>query len=110
MCTVQAAGERQRLALQVELKALGLLERQAAVRSAVETAQDHIMAMNEKNYKKYVRFAIGQRLALLKQARVSAVAHEATHVAERAESVYTLFVRNLVKTGSLSALPSRGAV
>jgi len=67
LCSPQPSGERQRLALQVELKALGLWERQAAVRAAVEGAQDVIMQMNEKNYKKYVRFAVGQRLALLKQ-------------------------------------------
>lgn len=66
---MQAGGERRKLALQVELRALGLMERQAAVRAAVETCQEHIMQMSEKNYKKYVRFAVGQRLAQLKQVR-----------------------------------------
>ena len=69
LCAPQPSGERRRLALQVELKALGLWERQAAVRVAVESTQDIIMQMTDKNYKKYVRFAVGQRLALLKQVR-----------------------------------------
>ena len=71
LVVAQAGGERRRLALQVELRALGLMERQASVRAAVEASQDHIMQMSEKNYKKYVRYAVGQRLALLKQVRSS---------------------------------------
>ncbi|KAK9816457.1 hypothetical protein WJX72_000543 [[Myrmecia] bisecta] len=57
----------ERLNLRIQLRMLGLLERQAAVRQKVEAEQQEVMNMSDRAYRKFVRHSMRQRIEMIKQ-------------------------------------------
>jgi hypothetical protein len=63
-----------------ELRGLRLLERQQSVRQQVDRAQDEVMGMGERGYKKFARETDAARESADKQAIKRRVAEQEAHV------------------------------
>ena len=55
--------------LLLELRMLRLAGHQAAVRALIEKEQEEIQGMSERNYRKFARNCLRQRIEIIKQVR-----------------------------------------
>lgn len=53
--------------LLLELRMLKLADEQTKLRAAVEKEQEDVQLMNERNYRKFVRNCLRQRIEIIKQ-------------------------------------------
>lgn len=59
--------------LLLELRMLRLADEQAKLRAAVEKEQEDVQVMSERNYRKFVRNCLRQRIEIIKQVSRLAV-------------------------------------
>lgn len=55
--------------LLLELRMLRLADEQAKLRAAVEKEQEDVQVMSDRNYRKFVRNCLRQRIEIIKQVR-----------------------------------------
>lgn len=56
--------------LLLELRMLRLADEQAKLRAAVEKEQEDVQVMSERNYRKFVRNCLRQRIEIIKQVHI----------------------------------------
>ena len=66
----QVDGKKGKGSLLLELRMLRLADHQAATRAAIEKEQEEIQAMSERNYRKFARNCLRQRVEFIKQVRL----------------------------------------
>ena len=66
---VQINGKMGKGKLLLELRMLRLADEQAKLRAAVEKEQEDVNIMSERNYRKFVRNCLRQRIEIIKQVR-----------------------------------------
>lgn len=65
--------------LLLELRMLRWADEQAKLRAAVEKEQEDVQVMSERNYRKFVRNCLRQRIEIIKQVRRLANCVSHTH-------------------------------
>ena len=61
--------------LLLELRMLNLADEQARLRAAVEREQEDVQGLSERNYRKFVRNCLRQRIEIIKQVSREAFGH-----------------------------------
>lgn len=69
----QVDGKMGKGKLLLELRMLRLADMQAKLRAAVEKEQEDVQVMSDRNYRKFVRNCLRQRIEIIKQVRRSAL-------------------------------------
>ena len=64
---VQVDGKMGKGKLLLELRMLKLAEEQARLRAAVEKEQEEVQGLSDRNYRKFVRNCLRQRIEIIKQ-------------------------------------------
>lgn len=67
LCLHQVDGKMGKGGLLLELRMLRLADHQAAVRAKIEKEQEEIQGMSERNYRKFARNCLRQRIEIIKQ-------------------------------------------
>ena len=72
---LQTNGKMGKGKLLLELRMLRLADEQARLRAAVEKEQEDVQGMSERNYRKFVRNCLRQRIEIFKQVCGSSFHH-----------------------------------
>ncbi len=64
---VQVDGKKGKGKLLLELRMLKLADEQARLRAAVEKEQEEVQGLSDRNYRKFVRNCLRQRIEIIKQ-------------------------------------------
>jgi len=64
---LQVDGKRGKGKLLLELRMLKLADEQARLRAAVEKEQEEVQGLSDRNYRKFVRNCLRQRIEIIKQ-------------------------------------------
>ena len=76
VCPAQVNGKPGKGKLMLELRMLKLADAQARLRTAVEKEQEEVQNLSDRNYRKFVRNCLRQRIESIKQVKP-----EASHAA-----------------------------